>query len=289
MSCFNIITDSTADLPIEYLSQNNIGVLNLSYEICGTVYGQDRQMPVEEFYKAMREGNLTKTSQVNPDQAKAGLLKALDDSNELLYIAFSSGLSGTYNSGRLAAMEIMEENPDVKIRVIDSKCASMGEGLLVYKAVEMRNNGSSFEEVADWVEENVLHFVHMFTVDDLNHLYRGGRVSKTSALIGTVLNIKPILHVDDEGHLVPLSKERGRKRALISLVDEMEKRIGCFKEKNDIIFISHGDCYDDAMIVKEEIEKRFGAEKFMINLIGPTVGSHSGPGTVALFFMGEER
>lgn len=289
MADFKICTDSTADLPEEYLSQNNIDTLHLSYEINGILYGPEKEMPVNDFYSEMRAGNLPKTSQVNPEMAKEGLLKALGDYKELLHVCFSSGLSGTYNSCRLAAMEIMEENPDVTIRVIDSKCASLGEGLLVYKLVEMRNKGCSFNEVADWAEENILHFIHLFTVDDLNHLYRGGRVSKSTALVGTVLNIKPVLHVDNEGHLVPLTKERGRKRALLSLVDGMEKRMGQFRENNDIILISHGDCLDDAMFVKEEIEKRFGVERFIINYIGPTIGSHAGPGTVALFFMGEER
>lgn len=289
MSYFKIITDSTADLPKEFLLENKIGMFSLSYEICGEVHSAGNELPPSEFYQLMRAGNATKTSQVNPDQAKEGFLAAKDECKDILYIAFSSGLSGTFNSVRLAAEELMEEDPSFHITVIDSKCASLGEGLLVYKAVEMRNQGKSLDETVSWINDNIYHFVHMFTVDDLNHLYRGGRVSKSTAIVGTVLNIKPVLHVDDEGHLVAIGKERGRKKALLSLVDYMEKKMGSFRDKNDIVFISHCDCLEDAEFVKEEIKNRFGIEKFIINFVGPTIGSHSGPGTIALFFMGDER
>lgn len=288
MSSFKIITDTTADLPKEYILENGVGEFSLSYEICGEVHSADNELPYSQFYQLMRAGNATKTSQVNPDRAKEGFLKE-KECKDILYIAFSSGLSGTYNSVRLAAEEVMEEDPSYHIVVIDSKCASLGEGLLVYKAVELRNQGKTLEETVNWINDNIYHFVHMFTVDDLNHLFRGGRVSKSAAIVGTVLNIKPVLHVDNEGHLVALGKERGRKKALLSLVDSMEKKMGSFKDKNDVVFISHGDCLEDAEFVKEEIKNRFGIEKFIINFIGPTIGSHSGPGTVALFFMGDER
>ena len=207
----------------------------------------------------------------------------------MLHLAFSSGLSGSYNSVRLAAEELKEEYPDRKIIVVDSLCASLGEGLFVYKAVQMKEAGASMEEVAAWLEEHKQNFCHVFTVDDLFHLYRGGRVSKAAAIVGTMINLKPLLHVDDEGHLIPLSKVRGRKKSLATLVSMMEERIGSWKDKNDIIFISHGDCEEDAQYVAKLVREKFGYESFLINTIGATIGTHSGPGTVALFFMGEYR
>lgn len=290
MGLFQIVTDSTADLPKEYLEQNDIICFNLSYTILDKTYGQGEELPYKDFYSLMREGNIPKTAQINPEDAKNQLLKVLEKCNDILYLAFSSGLSGTYNSGRLAAEEIMEEHPEAHIVVIDSRCASMGEGLFVHKCVELKKAGKSFDEVCEWANDHIDNMTHIFTVDDLNHLFRGGRVSRTAAVVGTVLSIKPILHVDTEGHLIPIGKERGRKKSLLSLVDYMEKKMGQFGPENEkMIFISHGDCEEDALFVKDEIEKRFGYHNFMINHIGPTIGAHSGPGTVALFFMGEDR
>lgn len=229
------------------------------------------------------------TSQVNPEQYKEYFIDFLKENNQLLYLSFSSGLSGSCSNAMLAAQEIMEERGDCRIMVIDSKCASMGEGLFVHKAVQKRDQGSSLEETAQYLQDLVPHLTHVFTVDDLNHLYRGGRVSKTVAIVGTIAGIKPILHVDDEGHLIPLTKTRGRKKSLNALVDYMEEKTkGCLS-KNDIVFISHGDALKDAEYVKNEIEKRFGIHKFLINHIGPTIGAHSGPGTIALFFEGNSR
>ena len=159
----------------------------------------------------------------------------------------------------------------------------------MHKAVTMRENGASLDEVVTWLEENKLHLTHNFTVDDLFHLYRGGRVSKAAAFVGTMINLKPILHVDNEGHLIPLSKVRGRKKSLMALVDAMEQQVGSWKDKNDIIFISHGDCEEDAQFVADLIKKRMGYDSFLINYVGPTIGSHTGPGVVALFYMGDHR
>ena len=289
MDSFKIVTDTTADLPEEYLKEKDIPVFHLPYTILETTYGKNNNLPYKDFYRLMREGNVPKTSQVNPEEAKAGFLEILKTTDRILYLAFSSGLSGTYNSARIAAEEIMEENKDVKIIVIDSKCASMGEGLFVYKAQKLKEEGKSMEEVAEWLSDHVLNFVHVFTVDDLNYLYRGGRVSKTTAVVATVLDIKPVLHVDDEGHLINVGKVRNRKKSLIKLVDMMEGRIGSYKDKNDIFFVSHGDCVEDAEFVRDEVMKRFGIKNCMINNIGPTIGAHSGPGTVALFFLGDFR
>ena len=285
-----IVTDSTADLTEEYLNEKEIPIFHLTYTLDGVSYGgQNEELDPKVFYKTMRDGSMPVTSQVNPEEAKEGLLKIMEKNKNILYLAFSSGLSGTYNSVRLAAEEIMDEDADANIIVVDTLAASMGEGLLVYKACELRDKGESMEAVAKWVEDNKLHLIHMFTVDDLNHLYRGGRVSRSTAFIGTVLSIKPVLHVDDEGHLIAIGKERGRKKSLIALIDAMEEKMGSFKDQNDIFFISHGDCEEEALFLKEEISRRFGINKCMINCIGPTIGSHSGPGTVALFFLGEKR
>lgn len=286
---FKIVTDSTADLPVEYLKEHDLGCMNLSYIMDGVTYGQGQELPEKEFYALMRQGKMPTTSQVNPEEAKAHFTEYLKENKEILCIAFSSGLSGTYNSMRIAADEIMEEQPDCKIIVIDSLCASLGEGLLVHKAVTLRDQGKSMEEVAEWVKNNRLHLVHVFTVDDLYHLYRGGCVSKATAFVGTLAGIKPKLHVDNDGHLIVIGKVRGRKKSLHALVDYMEEKMGSYRDQNDIVFISHGDDLPAAELVRDLVKARFGMDSFLINYVGPTIGSHSGPGTLALFFMGEER
>lgn len=286
---FKIVTDSTADLPEEYLKEHGLGCMNMSYIMEGVTYGQGEELPWKEFYALMRSGKMPTTSQINPEEAKAHFEKYLKECKEILYLSFSSGLSGTFNSARIAAEEVMEEHPDCRVVVIDTLCASLGEGLLVYKAVELKEAGKSLDEVAEWVNTHIHNLVHVFTVDDLFHLYRGGRVSKATAFIGTLAGIKPKLHVDDEGHLIVIGKVRGRKKSLTALVDYMEEKMGAFKDQNDIVFISHGDALEDAEFVREQIKQRFGIEKVMINNIGPTIGTHSGPGTIALFFLGESR
>ncbi len=290
MDSFLITTDTTADLPEDYLTKHNIDTLSLTYTLEGVTYDREHPLDVKEFYNTMRNGSLPTTSQVNPETAKT-TLKDIAEKNQcdILHIAFSSGLSGSYGSVRIAVQELEEENFPFRILVVDSLCASLGEGLLVHKAVTMRDQGASLDETVKWLEENKLHIVHNFTVDDLNHLYRGGRVSKTAAFIGTIVNIKPILHVDNEGHLIPLSKVRGRKKSLISLVDSMEKQMGSYRDQNNIVFISHGDSVEDAKFVAKLVKERFGIESFLINYVGPTIGAHSGPGTIALFYMGEYR
>ncbi len=289
LSGFKIITNTTADLPLDYVKENNLGLMVFNYTIKGETYSRGHELDWKEFYAMMRDGNMPTTSQVNPMECREYFDEYLKANKELLYIGFSSGLSGSYGSACIAADMEMEEHPGCRIRIIDSRCASMGEGLLVHKAVQLQKEGKTLDEVADWLEENIPHLVHIFTVDDLNHLYRGGRVSRTAAVIGTVVGIKPVLHVDDDGHLIPLSKVRGRKKSLNALVDYMEEKMGKYREENDIIFISHGDALEDAQFVRDKVKERFGIESFLINHIGPTIGAHSGPGTVALFFMGESR
>lgn len=293
MHDFKIITDTTTDLPMAYIEENNIGLMYLNCIIEGKTYGKDnmQELDLKSFYKGMREGKMPTTSQINPEEAKAEFEKYVETEKEILCLAFSSGLSGSYNSMRIASEEVMEEHPECKIRVIDSLCASLGEGLFVYQAVEQRRAGKTMEETAKWLTEHIQNIVHVFTVDDLFHLYRGGRVSRTSAVIGTVAAIKPVLHVDQEGHLIPIMKKRGRKKALNCLVDYMEEKQGSFLEdnRNGTVFISHSDALEDAEYVRDEIKKRFGVENFVINMIGPVIGSHTGTGTIALFFMGESR
>ncbi len=290
MKNFIISTDTTSDLPEDYIIKHNLGILSLTYTMEDVTYDWEHPMNVQEFYQKMRKGSLPTTSQVNPTTAKEFFIKfARKNDANILHIAFSSGLSGSYNSALLAAQELEEEGFPYKIIVIDSLCASLGEGLLVHKAVCMLENGNSLEETSQWVEENKLHIVHNFTVDDLNHLYRGGRVSKTAAFLGTLASIKPILHVDNEGHLIPLQKVRGRKKSLITLVDSMEKQMGSYANQNDIVFISHGDCLDDAQLLADMIRERLGINSFLINYVGSTIGAHSGPGTLALFYLGEYR
>lgn len=289
MENFKIITDSTSDLPKDYFEKHGLGVMYLSYTIEGVTYQGDKQLAEDVFYSKMRGGQMPTTSQVNPTQAKEVFEEALKENNNILCISFSSGLSGTYNSARVAAEEIMEENKDAKIIVVDTLAASLGEGLLVHKAVMMKEGGATLEETAGWLEEHKLNLVHAFTVDDLFHLYRGGRVSKTTAIFGTMINIKPVMHVDDAGHLVNMYTVRGRKKSLHSLVDYMEKQMGSYRNQNDIIFISHGDCKEEAQSVADDVKARFGIDSYLINYVGPTIGAHSGPGTIALFFLGEKR
>ena len=254
MKDFLISTDTTADLPASYVKENNIDIHTLFYAFGEVIYGTDNIMPEKEFFDRMRNGEMPTTMACNPQDCKTIFEKRINEGFDILHIAFSSALSSSYNNACIAANEVMEEHPGARIVVVDSLAASMGEGLIVYKAVEMKKSGKSMDEIIDFVNNHKLNVVHNFTVDDLNHLYRGGRVSKTTAIIGTLANIKPILHVDNEGRLINIGKVRGRKKSLIALVDRMEEHIGSYRDKNDVV-----------------------------------IGTHSGPGTVALFFMGESR
>ncbi len=290
MSNYKIITNTTADLPNDFIKENNLGLVHFNYVMDEVSYGKDNELDWKEFYRLMREeGKMPTTSQVNPQQFKEFFLKELEEYHELLYISFSSGLSGSCQNAILAANEVMEEKPECKIVVVDSKCASMGEGLFVHKALEMQKKGMSIEETKEALETLVPHLVHIVTADDLFHLYRGGRVNKATAVVGTIAGIKPIIHVNDEGKLIAIGKSRGRKKSLTELVNYMENHMGSYRNNNNVIFISHGDAYEDACFVRDEITKRFGITEFMINNIGPTIGAHSGPGTIALFFEGENR
>jgi DegV family protein with EDD domain len=284
---FIITTDTTCDLPQEYLIAHKLQMLPLYYNFNGTVYGDKNDLKPKEFYDKMRTGAMPTTMAVNPDTAREVFTKLLKEGYDILHIAFSSGLSGSCSVSVTVARELCDENPGSKIIVVDSLCASLGEGLLIHKATQLKDNGKTIEETADWLEKNKLNLCHIFTVDDLHHLHRGGRVSKATAIIGTLINVKPVLHVDHEGHLIPLENVRGRKKSLATLVDNMEKRMKGYN--NDIVFISHGDCLEDAQYVASLVKERFGIDNFLINYVSPTIGAHSGPGTVALFFLGNPR
>ncbi len=289
MRDYVITTDNNSDLPEEYYHEHGVGCTHLSYSMGGVHYTYGNFLPVHEFYDAMRKGALPTTAQVNPEAARTLMEPYLKEGKDILHIAFSSGLSGTYNSARIAAEELMEEYPDRSIQVVDSLCASLGQGLLVYLAQQRKENGEDMESLVKWVEENKLHIVHLFTVDDLLHLHRGGRVSKTTAIVGSVLNIKPVLHVDEEGKLVSIGKSRGRKKALQELVKLMDEKIGSYKDSCHTIFISHGDCEEEAKYVEKKVKEKYNIDTVIINDVGATIGAHSGPGTMALFFLGDER
>lgn len=287
MNEFVIVSDSTVDLPKEYLQSKQVPIISLSYIMDGVTYEEMDGLSHKEFFEKLRAGLLPTTSQINPEQAREALELFAKEGKDILYIGFSSGLSGSYNSVRMAAEDLKEEYPDINIITIDSLCACMGEGLLLYKALELKEHGMSMEEIAKWVEANKLHICHNVTVDDLNHLHRGGRISKTTAVVGSMIKIKPIIHMSDEGKLVVIGKERGRKKSLVSIVDRMEKQMQGYD--NDIVMITHGDCIEDAEFVKKQVEERFGIHNVMINGIGSVIGSHTGAGVVAVFFMGDKR
>ena len=287
MKEFIIATDSTVDLPKVFLEENHVLTISLSYVMDGVTYKDLDGLSHEEFFEKITNGSLPTTSQINPEEARKALEPVVKEGKEILYLGFSSGLSGSYNSVRMAAEDLMEDYPETKIVTIDSLCASMGEGLLLYKTLQLKEQGKNLDEIAEWVEANKLHICHNVTVDDLNHLHRGGRISKTTAVLGTMVKIKPIIHMDNEGKLVVIGKERGRKKSLLTLLDKMEKQMQGYE--NDVVMITHGDCIEDAKYVEEQIRERFGIENIIVNGIGSVIGSHTGAGVVAVFFMGSER
>lgn len=287
MRDYVITVNSTVDLPKEWLEERNVPVVPLRYTIDGQTYEDMSGLTAKEFFDKLREGKMSVTSQVNPEEAKAALEPFLKEGKDILHLAFSSGLSGTCNSMKIAGEELKEEYPEAKIIVIDTLCACLGEALLLYKALQQKEAGKTIEETAAWVEENKLHICHDVTVDDLNHLHRGGRVSKATAVVGTMVKIKPIIHMDDNGKLQVVGKERGRKKSLNKIVDmAVEQSEGW---DNDIIMITHGDCIEDAEYVAGLVREKMGIDNILINNIGTVIGSHTGPGVVAVFCMGNKR
>lgn len=283
---YQLITDTTCDLPASYYEDHNVEAVSLSFEVNGMQYSAN-DMSDKDFYDQMRNGAMTKTSQCTPETFETVFSKYLEKGLDVIYLAFSSGLSGTFNSANIAKESLLEKYPDRKIVLVDSLCASLGEGLLLDYAVKKRDEGVTVEELGEYIESIRPNLCQVFTVDDLKYLFRGGRVSRTAAIAGTLLGIKPVLHVDNEGHLVPIAKVRGRKASLNTLIDEMAKKSKGFTNKT--IAISHGDCLADAQYVANQIKDKFGYDTCIINYVGKVIGSHSGPGTLALFFMGSER
>ncbi len=287
MSSFVIGTCSTSDLPKSYIEKHKLLILKFSYMLDHKEY-KDGDMDTKTFFDLERDGKLPTTSQLNPADIIPDFEKVLSSGKDLLYIAFSSGLSGSYNNLNLVAQDMRSKYPDRKIVVIDSLCASLGQGLLVDYAVKMRDEGKSIDEVAMWAEANKLGLNHWFTVDSLSHLRRGGRVTGAAAFVGSLLHIKPVLNVDYEGHLIPREKEQGRKRALKCLLEKMEEYI--YKPEGQTIFISHGDDLEAAERLASMVKNRFPeVGEIMINPLGAVIGAHAGPGTIALFFMGKTR
>lgn len=288
---FAIVTDSSSNLPEDIIDQYDLAVLPLTFMVDGEEYRsylKGEKTDLSQFYTMMREGKVITTSLPNLKESRETIEALLREGRDVLYLGFSSGLSGTYQAIELLLTELGGLYPDRTVASVDTLAASLGEGLLVYYAAKMREEGKSIEEVRDWVEDNKLHLAHWFTVDDLMFLFRGGRVSRTSAWAGTLLNIKPVMHVDDEGHLIPLEKVRGRKKSLKALVDHMEQTATA-PVADQTVFITHGDCLEDAEYVADLVRERFGVSDILINWVDPVIGAHSGPGTMALFFLASER
>ena len=287
MSDFRIVTDSGSDLNQCMIDQLNISVVPLMVNFKGDTLPDTVDEGVDAFYDGLRGGEIATTSAINPTGWETAIEPILAGGEDVLVIAFSSGLSTTYQSAVIAAGELQEKYPDRKIRVVDSLCASLGQGLLVWYACQKRDAGMSIDDLTAWLEENKFRLCHWFTVDDLMFLKRGGRVSAATALVGTMLQIKPVLHVDDEGHLINVSKVRGRKASIEALAKKLGE-LG-LEGENSTVFISHGDCIEDAQLLQTMLQGKYGVKEVIIGYVGAVIGSHSGPGTLALFFLGTHR
>ena len=288
MNDFVIFTDSACDIKTPVLSEWGIENIELSFRF----EGDDKEylnsdMDISKFYGKMKEGGVAKTSAINPDTFEKEFEKAISNGNDVLYLAFSSGLSTTYNSARIAADELKTKYPDREIRVLDTLAASAGQGMLVYFAAQKKKEGATLDEIADYIESVKSKLCHWFTVDDLVYLKRGGRVSPAVALIGKALGIKPIMHVDDEGKLIKMGTIRGRNASIAALCDKYTEL--CENKESGTVFISHADCIGDAQKLADMIEQKHGAKTQIITDVGTVIGAHAGPGTLALFFIGTER
>ena len=290
MRDYVILTDSCCDLSAQMVEELGIQVMPMRLLLDDQEYLNyldGREIGFKEFYDRERCGSMPTTSALNVGEFEEAMRAILETGKDVLYLGFSSGLSTTYQSSVIAADGLRSEFPDSKIIVVDTLTASMGQGLLVYLCAQQKKAGKTMEEVRDYAEEIKLNICHWVTVDDLNHLKRGGRVSAATALFGTMLTIKPIIHVDNEGHLINVGKARGRKASLMTLADEMAKT--AINPAEQTVFISHGDCIDDVNTLADELRSRLGVKEVVINYIGPVIGSHTGAGVVALFFVGEHR
>jgi DegV family protein with EDD domain len=290
MNDFAIVTDSSCDLPAELAAEMELTVLPLSFAIGGKEYLNyldGRELPIHDYYERLRAGEPAQTAAVNVDSFVGAIEPLLRGGKDVLVPAFSSGLSNTCNAARIACEELAKKYPERKVLCVDTLAASLGEGMLIYYAVQEKRAGKSIEEVRGWLEQNRLRQCHWFTVDDLKHLKRGGRISPAVAFIGGMLNFKPVMHMDDAGRLAAVGKARGRKASLDALVDHMEQT--AVEPKEQTVFLSHGDTPEDAEYVASEVKRRLGVSRVIINDVGPVIGTHSGPGTMALFFFGTHR
>ena len=287
---FKIVTDNGADLPKSFLEENDIGCMYLSTILNGVVIaGKGRELSARDFYKMLSGGARPSTSQINPEDAKTYFTEHIDESDEFLYIGLSSGLSGTIGSVRLGAAEVLALHPGKRIEIIDSLAGSIGQGLIVCHAVRLQKEGRTLDETVSWLKSNVLNFNTTFTVDNLFDLWRGGRLSKGSAVLGTLIAVKPFMKVDNEGKLIVDRKLRGRKKALDFMVDNMEVQMGAKRPENTVIGICHGDCEEDALYVRKLVTERFGFKDFIISNVGPMIGTHTGASLVVLAFLGDGR
>ena len=289
MSDYVIITDTNSDLPKEFVQAHQLIQVPQYTTLNGVTYEGAEGIEPSEFYKTMREGSMPQSQAVNPAVAEEKFRPVLESGKDILYISFASTLSGSYNTVVMVSKELEEEFPERKIIIIDSVNVSLSEGLLVNRALIMQKEGKSLQECADWLEENKLHICVKFTVDDLFHLQRGGRVSKTTAVVGSILNMKPLLLLDNEGKLGAAGTIRGRKKSLLSLVDYMEERCKGWEAVNQTVGIVHGDCLDDAKLIAEQIKSRMNIPEVIINDINPSIGVHAGPGAIGIMFFGSER
>ena len=286
MRPYVITTDSSADLENSYLKEHQIGVVSLNCLMDGEIYNEENPLPVKEFYARIRAGAMPTTAQVNPEQARALFEPYVKEGTDVLHLAFSSGLSGSCQSAVIAANELMEEYPDSRIVVVDTVLAAMGQGLLVYRAVQKKEAGMPLDELAQWCEANKMKIASYVTVDDLNHLYRGGRISRSSAVLGSMVGIKPVIRINDEGKLEVIGKARGRKKAVQTII---EKLMDLIQDGEKTVFISHGDCLEEAEAIRDTLMEKYGVEETMINFVGPVVGAHTGAGVLAVFAMAKSR
>ncbi len=287
MNDFILYTDSACDLPEDMLKSLGIHYRSLTFAFEGESEHGDREVPTKDFYAKMRAGGVAKTAAINTECFREAFEEEIAAGHDILYIAFSSGLSTTYNSGRFALADLKDKYPDRKLIAVDSLCASAGFGLMVYLAAKKKAEGATIEEVEKFVLDTRLHICHWFTVDDLVYLKRGGRISPAATLIGTMLGIKPVLHVDNEGHLVNVSKARGRQASIRALADHYGET--ALDKTGGTVFISNGDCVEDAETLRDILAEEYGAKVELITDVGPVIGAHSGPGTLALFFVGSAR
>lgn len=290
MANYRIITDSSCDLTQEMADALELTVAPLSVNYKGKEhpnYLDGRSLDTKEFYNGLRNGELTSTTAANPTLWADFIRPCLEAGEDALVLAFSSGLSTTCNAACMAAEELLEEFPERKIYVVDTLCASMGQGLLCWHTAKQKQQGATLEEARDFAENNKSNLAHWFTVDDLHFLKRGGRINAATAVVGSLLQIKPVLHVDDEGHLISVSKARGRKASIQALAAKVGE--DAFEPAKQTMFISHGDCLEDAEYLAALLKEQYGVPEVFINYVGPVIGSHSGPGTLALFFLGSKR